>query len=92
MNALLLMSFCVANIIGPLTFTSKSAPQYIPAKVTIIVVCAAACVFIGILQTYYILENKRRDKLEAEGVIVHESDVEFKDKTDRQNKEFRYRL
>ncbi|KAL9533038.1 Thiamine pathway transporter [Sphaerulina musiva] len=92
MNALLLMSFCLGNILGPLTFTAQSSPQYIPAKVTIIVVCAVSCIFIGVLQTYYVFENRRRDKLEADGGMVYESDVEFKDKTDRENMGFRYRL
>ena len=38
MNAIVLMSFCVGNIIGPETFQAKDAPQYIPAKVTIVAV------------------------------------------------------
>jgi hypothetical protein len=42
-------------------------------------------------------ENKRRDKLTAaqqQGIlgVGHLEDVEFADITDRQNKEFRYRL
>lgn len=84
--------FCVGNIVGPLSFTAESAPNYIPAKVTIIVSSAAAIAFIVMLQAYYIFENRRRDKLEAAGEVVYESDIEFKDVTDRMNKEFRYRL
>ncbi|KAI7348502.1 major facilitator superfamily transporter [Hortaea werneckii] len=92
MNAILLMSFCLGNIIGPLTFTGKSAPQYIPAKITIIVTCAVAAVLTIMLGFYYKWENKRRDHLAAEGKIAHVRDVEFSDVTDRHNKEFRYRL
>ncbi|KAI7083327.1 major facilitator superfamily transporter [Hortaea werneckii] len=92
MNAILLMSFCLGNIIGPLTFTGKSAPQYIPAKITIIVTCAVAAVLTIMLGFYYKWENKRRDHLAAEGKIAHVQDVEFADVTDRHNKEFRYRL
>ncbi|KAK3112732.1 hypothetical protein LTR53_010680 [Teratosphaeriaceae sp. CCFEE 6253] len=92
MNAILLMSFCLGNIIGPLSFTPKSAPDYIPAKITIIVTCAfAACVTI-VLVLYYGRENKRRDGLVQEGTLGHTKDVEFADMTDRDNKEFRYRL
>ncbi|KAK5679081.1 hypothetical protein LTS10_008738 [Elasticomyces elasticus] len=92
MNAILLMSFCLGNIIGPLSFTPASAPDYIPAKITIIVTCAfAACVTI-VLQFYYIRENKRRDGLVEAGDLGHVKDVEFSDRTDRENKEFRYRL
>ncbi|KAK5122915.1 hypothetical protein LTR85_003480 [Meristemomyces frigidus] len=92
MNAILLMSFCLGNIIGPLTFTAPSAPNYIPAKITIIVTCAVAAVLAVGLQVHYIMENKRRDRLTDEGIVAHVKDVEFADVTDRQNKEFRYRL
>jgi hypothetical protein len=92
MNAILLMSFCLGNIIGPLTFTAKSAPQYIPAKINIIVTCAFAAVVAVLLQAYYVWENKRRDRLEEEGGLGHLKDVEFTDVTDRENKSFRYRL
>jgi hypothetical protein len=79
------------------TFTSQSAPEYIPAKITIIVTCAVAVVLALTLRAYYMWENKRRDKLAAaqqQGILGqgHLEDVEFADITDRQNKEFRYRL
>jgi hypothetical protein len=82
---------------SPLTFTSQSAPDYIPAKITIIVTCAVAVVLALTLRAYYMWENKRRDKLAAtqqQGIlgVGHLEDVEFADITDRQNKEFRYRL
>jgi predicted MFS family arabinose efflux permease len=35
MNAILLMSFCLGNIIGPLTFRQADQPDFIPAKITI---------------------------------------------------------
>lgn len=92
MNAILLMSFCIGNIIGPLTFTAPSAPNYIPAKIAIIVTCAVAAILSIILQVYYIWENKRRDRLADAGEVGHLKDVEFADVTDRSNKEFRYRL
>ncbi|KAL2026057.1 hypothetical protein VTO58DRAFT_103241 [Aureobasidium pullulans] len=44
MNAILLISFCLGNIIGPLTFRAEDAPEYIPAKITIIVTCATAVI------------------------------------------------
>ena len=92
MNAILLMSFCIGNIIGPLTFTDNSAPNYIPAKVAIIVTCAVAAILAILLQLYYIWENKRRDRLKAQGAVEHKEDIEFADVTDRKNEEFRYRL
>jgi len=92
MNAILLMSFCLGNIIGPLTFTPNSAPNYVPAKISIIVTCTVAAILTIVLQMYYIRENKRRDHLVDEGALGHTKDVEFSDMTDRLNKEFRYRL
>jgi len=82
---------------SPLTFTDESAPDFIPAKITIIVTCAVAVGLALLLRAYYMWENKRRDKLAAtqqHGILGHghQEDVEFADITDRQNKEFRYRL
>nr|POF07663.1 thiamine pathway transporter thi73 [Quercus suber] len=92
MNAVLLMAFCLGNIIGPLTFTSDSAPEYVPAKVTIIATCVVAVMLTVCLQLYYLWENKRRDKLASLRTVAHIKDVEFADLTDRENLEFRYRL
>ncbi|KAF9870869.1 hypothetical protein CkaCkLH20_11541 [Colletotrichum karsti] len=92
MNATLLICFCLGNIIGPLTFTAESAPDYIPAKTAIIVTCGLAMIFTLILRFYYIWENKRRDRLVQTGELGHLQDVEFSDMTDRVNKEFRYTL
>lgn len=86
------VSFCIGNIIGPLTFTEKSAPDYIPAKITIVITCAVAVVLALLLRAYYMWENKRRDNLVHQGVLGHQEDIEFADITDRMNKEFRYRL
>lgn len=87
MNAMLLMSLCLGNIIGPLTFRKRDAPDYVPAKITIIVSCAVACILTGVLRFYYVWENKRRDEL---GLNVGIDG--FMDKTDRENKAFRYLL
>ena len=91
MNAILLMSFCIGNIIGPLTFRAQDSPDYTPAKITIIVACAIAVVLTAMLRVYYVWENKRRDKLMEETQMDHKVDIEFSDITDRMNKEFRYK-
>lgn len=92
MNAFLLISFCIGNILGPLTFTDSSAPEFVPAKIAIVACCAVAVFLTAGLSIYYRWENKRRDRLAEEGVIEHKTDIEFADITDRRNKEFRYRL
>jgi predicted MFS family arabinose efflux permease len=89
MNAILLMSFCLGNIIGPLTFRQADAPDFIPAKITIIVTCAFAAGMTLLLRAYYVWENKRRDKLVHGERVANE---EFLDLTDKENKNFRYKL
>jgi hypothetical protein len=87
MNAILLMSFCLGNILGPLTFRDEDAPEFIPAKITIVAVDSTVLVAIAILLSYYRWENKRRDKV----VVEHRPDVEFSDLTDKENLELRYK-
>lgn len=89
MNAVLLMSFCLGNILGPLTFRDEDAPKYVPAKVTIVAVDSVAIVATMVLLGYYVWENKRREK-QTEG-LEQERDVEFADLTDRENPWFRYK-
>jgi len=88
MNAILLISFCLGNIIGPLTFRQEDAPDFIPAKIVIVVTCVVAAGLALLLRMYYMWENKRRDKKGVERV----PDSEFLDLTDRENKRFRYSL
>lgn len=91
MNAILLMSFCLGNIIGPLTFTGSTAPVYTPAKIAIMVTGAIAIAGTVALLLKYKHENRRRDKLDM-GNTGHVADSEFMDLTDKQNPEFRYAL
>lgn len=88
MNAILLMSFCLGNILGPLTFRNADAPSFIPAKVTIVAVDGVAILATFVLLFYYRWQNKKRDR-EMAGV-EHKTDIEFADLTDLENKEFRY--
>lgn len=89
MNAILLMSFCLGNIIGPLTFRQSDAPEFVPAKISIIVTCGVAAGLAVVLRVYYQWENRRR---EGEVKRGHVTDEEFLDLTDIENRNFRYRL
>ncbi|KAH9898969.1 allantoate permease [Xylariomycetidae sp. FL2044] len=89
MNAVVLISFCVGNIIGPLTFRDADKPDYLPAKIVIVASTAVAVLLTAALVAYYVWENRRRDR--AYAGLRHEENSEFFDLTDRQNKEFRYR-
>ena len=89
MNAVLLMSFCLGNIIGPETFRSGDAPNYIQAKITIVVTTVVAICLTVVLRGIYVLENRRRD---VQGVgVEHKVNQEFLDMTDQENREFRVR-
>ncbi|KAK6410500.1 hypothetical protein LTR81_015282 [Elasticomyces elasticus] len=89
LNAIVLMSFCVGNVIGPETFQAKDAPQYIPAKITIVAVLSAAVVLVIALDLLYIRENKARQHI---GEVDMPTNFEFMDLTDNQNRNFRYLL
>ncbi|KAJ5919787.1 hypothetical protein N7454_009622 [Penicillium verhagenii] len=90
MNAIMLMSFCLGNILGPLTFRTEDAPDYIPAKISIVATLAVAIVAAMLLRCYYVWENRRRDQ-QREGE-THQENSEFLDLTDRINREFRYKI
>lgn len=89
MNAIVLMSFCVGNIIGPETFRDKDAPQYIPAKITIVAILSVSIVATIVLDLLYAWENKKRDNGDTPDLPPN---YEFMDLTDKQNRNFRYLL
>ncbi len=89
MNAIVLMSFCVGNIIGPETFQDKDAPQYIPAKITIVATLSIAIVLTAILDLLYFWDNRKRHTEELQDLPPNH---EFLDLTDKQNRSFRYLL
>lgn len=89
MSAIVLMAFCVGNIIGPKTFRDSDAPAYIPAKICIVAFLACAIVLAVALDTFYAWENRRRDKM---GEIEMPKDFELMDLTDKENLRFRYLL
>ncbi|OAA69795.1 Major facilitator superfamily domain, general substrate transporter [Cordyceps fumosorosea ARSEF 2679] len=87
LNALLLICFCIGNVIGPLTFRDKDKPEYIPAKIAMVITNAFAGVCISVLVMYYKWENRRRDRIYAN--MEHVPNSEFFNLTDRENHEFR---
>ncbi|KXT18012.1 hypothetical protein AC579_9639 [Pseudocercospora musae] len=88
MNALLLMAFCLGNILGPLTFRDEDAPSYTPAKVTIVAVDSVAIVFSVALLGWYYWQNRKRERNMV--TVPYMPDEEFADLTDRENSHFRY--
>jgi hypothetical protein len=91
-NAIILIAYGASNIIGPLTFTGFTAPEYLPAKIAIMVCLAIAIVATLVLRFVYVWENKRRDRVIEAGNNENVHDSDFMDLTDMQNPAFRYAL
>jgi ACS family allantoate permease-like MFS transporter len=90
--ALYLIGYCVGNIIGPQVFQAKDAPDYRPAKITIIV-CWGVCLF-DILFIYGLCRyrNKQKEAVRALPGYIKQEGQEFFDLTDLENPEFVYSL
>ena len=92
--ALVSGAFSVGNIVGPQTFQAKDAPQYIPAKITVVATQAAGAVVAVVLFFYYVWANKRKDaagiRADLEGNDTVDEQHRWTDLTDKENKSFRY--
>ena len=89
--ALVNASFGVGSIVGPQTFQAKDAPQYYPAKVTLLATQAAAAFFATVLFGYYKWENSRRNKKgAAAGMELESTEQDWSNLTDKENPSFRY--
>lgn len=93
-NAVTLMGYSAGNVIGPQTFRSTDAPNYLNAKAGAVGCYCAAIFLMCVLTAYNIWENRRRDRLRNEmgDAYLVPDNLEFKDLTDFQNPEFRYRI
>ncbi|KAL2809069.1 MFS general substrate transporter [Aspergillus granulosus] len=61
-STLISAAFSIANIIGPQTFQARDAPDYIPAKITLVAVNASAIVVSTALRVLYGKRNARADR------------------------------
>ncbi|KAG5949166.1 hypothetical protein E4U53_006021 [Claviceps sorghi] len=95
-NALVFITYCVGNIIGPQLFFEREEPTYQSGFLAFIVFLAIAFVVCWVIRFYLMWENRRRDRLvgaddvarferERQGVMVNLSDM-----TDKQIPQFRY--
>ncbi|KAL9634909.1 MAG: hypothetical protein Q9204_002818 [Flavoplaca sp. TL-2023a] len=92
--ALVSGSFSVGNIIGPQTFQAKDAPDFIPAKITVLATQSAAALMTVVLFFYYVWANKRKGATPAVednlGMPGRDEERMWEDRTDKQNPTFRY--
>jgi len=61
-SALVSAAFCVGSIIGPQTFKAKDAPQYIPAKISVLATQSAGIMIAIMTRLYYGWQNSQKPK------------------------------
>ena len=84
-------AFSVGNIIGPQTFQARDAPQYIPAKITVLATQCACALSAVALFLYYRWANGRKEKAAAHLTTTHAIDATARENlTDKENIYFRY--
>ncbi|KAI1495497.1 MFS transporter [Biscogniauxia marginata] len=85
--------FVIGNIIGPHLFLSSEVPRYPTAIKALLGTSCAAILFQSLYTLWCWIDNKRRDQLGMRSEAVEEVLLEgFEDKTDKENKHFRYRI
>jgi MFS transporter, ACS family, allantoate permease len=95
-NALQIVAYGAGNWIGPQTFRASDAPEYFHGKLMVAVMYGAAAVILLLVRLINVYENKRRDKAQAvEHTVPSAAEPQceseaFQDKTDSEQKDFRY--
>ncbi|KPI34296.1 putative transporter [Cyphellophora attinorum] len=84
--------YCAGNIASPHMFLGEEAPRYPTAIKGLLGAYVALIVFAIAYIALVWLENKRRDRKGLHGEVVEELAEGFEDKTDVENKHFRYRI
>ncbi|KAL4948856.1 fungal-specific transcription factor domain-containing protein [Aspergillus filifer] len=89
--SILYIGYAVGNLIGPQTFRANQAPAYTGGFVAMLV-CYCVCVaLIGAYWAIAVILNRRRvDGVAVEGEVYEDLADAFADKTDFQQKGFRY--
>lgn len=91
--AMMNAAYSIGNIIGPETFRAQDAPEYKPAKLSLVACWAVGGVIALGTGWYYNFMNKLRSR---EMVLVEGEEVDdeqaYAGLTDKQNKAFRYHL
>ncbi|KAJ7173141.1 hypothetical protein C8R43DRAFT_978654 [Mycena crocata] len=74
---------------------ARDAPQFIPAKIVLLVTQTAAALLAIALRIYYVQQNKAReraeDKKRESGELKQVTNIEWLNLTDRENETFRYK-
>lgn len=90
-TTLVAFAFGVGNILGPQTFQARDAPQFIPAKITVLATQGCSALLAVCLYLYYRACNSRKERGVSGERGGRESEKEkWANKTDKQNSSFRY--
>ena len=94
-NALQILAYGAGNWIGPQTFRAGDAPDYLHGKLMVAIMYGAAAAVLLMIRIVNIMENKRRDKEQAvetaqSSGVESEGDGAFLDRTDFEQRDFRY--
>jgi hypothetical protein len=91
-SALLFISYCLGNIVGPQFFFTREAPKYDTGIKSSLAGYAFGVFFLVVMYVYYMWENARRDRLYGPPKTEVDGEEVQGTKTDRQDKNFRYML
>lgn len=80
------LGFSIGNIVGPLLYRVEDAPDYIPAKISMLATQAVSIVIVWMIAGLYYVRNKKRDR-EGEQMVAENA---WADMTDFENRTFRY--
>lgn len=92
-GAMVFIAYALGNVAGQFFWKSTESPPYRSGMLACMV-CFAVTIPMGFsLRYYYVYENKRRDRLQAEmGEGVETDKGDFSDRSDVENLSFRYAL
>jgi MFS family permease len=85
-------AFAIGNIIGPLTFRAQDAPQFKPAKLTLVIMWATSILASVLCFVYYSWMNKSRTRNALDSDDEVQTSKAYAGLTDKENKDFRYHL
>ncbi|KAI1614339.1 major facilitator superfamily domain-containing protein [Exophiala viscosa] len=91
-SALVFTAYCWGNFAGPFVVKPSQAPNYIGATIGLLVGYAIKTVCHLALLAYMYYSNKRRDKLYGIADNAASNEAGMQDKTEYENKDFRYVL
>ena len=82
--------FALGNLIGPQTFQAKDAPDYTPARVTVLATLVAGALMSVLIYLYYRVVNAQRDGRAQARPDDLGVDEKWGNLTDKENRSFRY--